>query len=468
MVSMTMQKTRRIIEDFAREITRTMTDGPAPAKHVIKFRNEVARGRERKVKFVPLELIRFRKENGRLAMEVYSHEKNVGRINEAKEPGQQVIRKFLSEQDMDKSKDLLSSIKHEGQREPAIITCDGFLINGNRRKMILDKLSEEFPGEDRYKTMKVVILPGEDDEGGPPTLLEIEQIENRYQLQSDGKAEYTGFARALSMRRKIDIGMSLEEQILDDSSYAHLKGKELKRAISKVEADYLRPLECIDRYLSSLDRPELYMTVSEGTGDPEGRWQAFVDYYGSIYKKIEDEKQRLKLGIAEDEVGRIEDVAFKLIRKRQFPDKKVHKVMRELGRWISNPESKKELLKLVNQVEELKPDEKLDENGKELEHRQQDQIWGEKNATAIIRQVKKAEQIYNYKHGQETPLTLLQAALDKLNHDDMDLSVIAILKDTEKAMRLAKDIQTRAHDLEHEIYQHQMKLKKYSEGLSAR
>ena len=40
---------------------------------------------------------------------------------------------------------------------------------------------------------KAVILPGKDDVGGPSTLLESEQIENRYQLQSDGKAEILCF-----------------------------------------------------------------------------------------------------------------------------------------------------------------------------------------------------------------------------------------------------------------------------------
>ena len=70
--------------------------------------------------------------------------------------------------------------------------------------MVMDKLSSssKYCGDERFKTMKAVILPGKDDVGGPPTLLEIEQIENRYQLQSDGKAEYYAFDRALSMRRK--------------------------------------------------------------------------------------------------------------------------------------------------------------------------------------------------------------------------------------------------------------------------
>ena len=58
---------------------------------------------------------------------------------------------------------------------------------------MLSELREEFPADDKFQTMKVVVLPGKTDEGGPPTLKEIEQIENRYQLQTEGKAEYYGF-----------------------------------------------------------------------------------------------------------------------------------------------------------------------------------------------------------------------------------------------------------------------------------
>jgi len=81
--------------------------------------------------------------------------------------------------------------------------------------------------------MKVVILPGKDStkEGGPPTLLEIEKIENRYQLQSDGKSEYYGFDRALSIKRKIQIGLSLEDQLRDDPRYAEATDAQLDKAV---------------------------------------------------------------------------------------------------------------------------------------------------------------------------------------------------------------------------------------------
>lgn len=462
MVRITTPPARRIITDFAHEIRRRRTKGPKPAKTVINFRNDRGNGIERDIYHVPVDLIRYRKDNGRITSEVLHYEKNRGLLKEDANEGQKAIRSFLQEKDKDKTEELTATMSHEGQREAAIITCDGFLINGNRRKMVLEELKEQYPGDPRFEQMKVVILPGEGEPGGPPTLLEIEQIENRYQLQSDGKAEYSSFDRALSIRRKVNIGMSVEEQLRDDSTYAGLSEKKFKDAVRQEEEKYLKPLEAIDRYLDHLGRNGLYMSVSEGIGDPEGRWQAFLDYYKCVYKKLADEKQRLKLRIAEQDVGKIEDVAFTLIRQRHFPgmDMKLHKIMRDLGKWISKPESKKALLKLVGDVHELGPKERLDENGKELEPRDEDVRWSKENQTAIIRQVKKAKGLFERQHEQETPINLLRAALAKLNHEDMDIESLSILKDADEARNLATQIQERAQNIEHEIYECKKELKR--------
>jgi len=128
-------------------------------------------------------------------------------------------------------KTLSDSLAHIGQNEPAVITCDGFLINGNRRKMVLERLAKK-PGVSEF--MKVVILPGPNDPGGPPTLIEIEQLENRYQLQSEGKSEYYGFDRALSIKRKTELGFSLRDQLRDDPKYANAPEKELEKAVKQV------------------------------------------------------------------------------------------------------------------------------------------------------------------------------------------------------------------------------------------
>lgn len=456
---LTTMKTREIIGDFAKEIAKRKKLGPKPAKCVINFRQEAQMGIERDIYYVPTELLRYRKDNGRISSDVLHYEKSHGLLDEKSEYAQKKIEDFLREKDKEKTEVLRKIILHDGQRDPAIITCDGFLINGNRRKMVMQSLHEEFPGDPRFTDMKVVILPGENDEGGPPTLLEIEQIENRYQLQSEGKAEYSAFDKAISIRRKIECGMKIEEQLGDDPRYAVLEPKKFKEEVKKYKKEYLTPLECIDRYLASLNREGLYSTVSTGLGDPEGRWQAFRDYYHFVYQKIADEKTRLKLGIHEHEIGKVEDVAFKIIRMRKIPDlPKLHMIIRELPKWLANEDSKNELFKLSNIDQELEPEERIDAKGHEYDERELDSFWAKKNATKIIRQVKEAKYCFDHQKERETPIELMKAALKKLNHENLRPSDVSTA-DYPEAMKIAKDIQERANELEHDFYSYQKQLK---------
>lgn len=55
---------RVIIEDFAKLIReKKITKGPKPEKDVINFRTEKKDGRERDVEYVPVSLLRYRKDN---------------------------------------------------------------------------------------------------------------------------------------------------------------------------------------------------------------------------------------------------------------------------------------------------------------------------------------------------------------------------------------------------------------------
>jgi len=190
--------------------------------------------------------------------------------------------------------------------------------------------------------MKVVILPGKDDPGGPPTLLEIEKIENRYQLQSDGKSEYYGFDRAISIKRKVELGLTLEEQLRDDPRYAGSNHKELEKAVKECKKQYLEPLECIDRYLKQFRREGQYRTISTGMSDPEGRWQAFIDYANTYSRYFNSPKRRIEYGIEEDEIGSIEEAAFDIIRLRAVPDMpKAHVIMRDLPKYCRTKEGKR-------------------------------------------------------------------------------------------------------------------------------
>lgn len=460
MPRITTEKLRGIIDDFAAEIKRRRRKTAKPEKTVINFRDERANNFERDIWVVPAELLRFRKDNGRISSDVLSYEKNFGPLSEINDDDQKRLGEFLLQKDIEKTTELKKSLSHDGQQEPAIITCDGFLINGNRRKLAFQELAREHPGEEKFQTMKVVILPGKDDEGGPPTLREIEQIENRYQLQRDGKAEYYNFDRALSIRRKINLGISLEEQLRDDPNYADFPPREFKREKKKFEDEYLGPLECVDKYLDHLGRSGLYDTVSVGRADREGRWQAFLDYHNHVQKKLKNEKDRISLGIEEDEVGKIEDAAFKIIRKREIPGlPKVHALMRNLPKWLMRPDAKKELLKISEIEPTLSEAERFDKSGKEYDPRTLDKIWSGKHATEIIRQVKRAADISEFDSFGETPLTLLETALKKLNHEQLDLQKIKH-DDATKAVKLIQNLRERIKELEGEFYRIQKNAKK--------
>lgn len=461
MARITTEVTRDIIEDFAEQIRMRRTPTAKPSKHVINFRDDRRLGTEREVWQVPVDLLRYRKDNGRIASDVLDYVRTIAPLDENDEEAQNAIRGFLENKNPERTDVLLKSIAHEGQQDPAIITCDGFLINGNRRKMVMDRLQKENPSKEEYKYMKVVILPGKDDVGGPPTLVEIEKIENRYQLQSEGKAEYYRFDRALSIKRKIELGFELEEQLMDDPAHADIKKAELNRVVARYRREFLDPLNCIDRYLRQFNREGLYRTVSTGVADREGRWQAFLDYSNTYNRHFADTRRRIEIGIQEDEIGELEAAAFDIIRLREVPDMpKVHVIMRDLHKYCQTQEGKKAIKKIAEVVEPVLPrEERVDSEGNELSPDEEDAKWAAKNKEAIIYNSKKAYQSFQDKKEKDTPIDLLRDAHKKLIHDNMDLSTIKN-DDLNIAREIVSDIIKRAEELDSEIYRYRKNWKK--------
>src|ERR1700741_3469802 len=91
------KQTRPIIEEFATEIAKAKIK--IPNDRPIKFRDDKITNKIRKAYKVPLDLLRFRKDNGRIASDVLTYEKDKGPINESTDFGQGVIRKFLLKKD---------------------------------------------------------------------------------------------------------------------------------------------------------------------------------------------------------------------------------------------------------------------------------------------------------------------------------------------------------------------------------
>ena len=448
---MTQERMREIIDDFAAEIQKRKIEASPAESTRIDFRNGIADNREETVYKVPLDLLRLRKENGRISSSVKTYEQMVGPLHPADSEAQLKLQEFLRNKDPEKTDELKTLLLADGQREPGIITADGFLINGNRRKVALGDLRDEFPADDRFQTMKVVILPGKDDEGGRPTLKEIEQIENRYQLQTEGKAEYHGFDAALSIRDKEERGYSLDQQMRDDSQYKLMNRAEFSKALKKRRKELLEPLQCVEEYLEAIGRPGEYSAISKGVGDPEGRWQAFIDLSGTFRRLAKTERGRQKMEIDVQEAGQILQAAYAVIRMRVIPPfKKVHEIMRALPKYTEH--GKEHLLDInKNTKHHLPKEEMTDKNGKLLPQNAIEEKWKNKYRTAITRDLIKAQDACV--SGQETnaPMTLLADALNKLNHKNM------IVKNIEKsdltyALRQINEIKKRSEILGDEIY----------------
>ena len=434
---------RDIIESFAHEISENKETGAKPETAVIPFRQDREHNKVRPVYFVPTELLRFRKENGRIASDVESYQRFRGPLDEEKESDQEKLRKFLEDKDPEKTEDLIRSLDHEGQLEPAVITADGFLINGNRRKMALEKLFEKSK-DPKFLHMRVVILPGqgEESEGGAPTNVEIELLENAYQFHHDGKSEYYKFDRALSIRRKERLGISLEMQLRRDSRYAKLDERKFNAEVKKYRNEYLGPLECIDEYLEHIGRPGDYSSISGGKSDPEGRWQAFLDYYKSVDSKLKDTRSRIAMDVEDFEVGAIQDAAFKILRQRtfgksnEFVPNKTNDIMRQLPNILKNTQAKNELLKL----------KKLPEgNGEE------DSEWVTENHKEVSHHVTEAFRLVRNKSEGEEPLARLERALQILQSEDIDPERVPIAS-LPSGLKLINSLKERTEELKDKFW----------------
>ena len=376
----------------------------------------------------------------------------VGPLDPADSGAQQILHKFLYEKDPEKTDELKTVIRAEGQREPGIVTADGFVINGNRRKVALTQLKGDFPADDKFQTMKVVILPGKNDEGGPPTLKEIEQIENRYQLQTEGKAEYYGFDAALSIKDKEEKGYTLEQQMRDDPRYKNLGDKEFAAAVKNRRKELLEPLECVEDYLESIGKPGQYTVVSTGLGDPEGRWQAFLDLSQYFFARAKTENGLRKMKIDKSEAGEIMQAAYTIIRIRDVPNfGKLHDIMRKLPKYAEH--GKKHLLEMSKNVKhELPVEEITDKHGVHLSLDVIEKKWKNKYWTEITRRLVRARDDSDQEGEKNAPVTLLSDALKKLNHSDMIIENIPP-KQLKQALKQAESVRDRGDKLKKEIYE---------------
>ena len=446
---------RKVNSEFKAIIEKHIIVASPPDTAVIDYQNELAERISRKVYLIETKFLRYRKENGRIKSDVKSYEKINGiELDECDTNTQKLLRDFLARNDPKKKDVLKKQLYKKGQQQPAIITCDGFLVNGNRRKMALDELYFENDQDSSFEKMRVVILPENVSE------IDIRKIENRYQLQDEGKSEYQGLNRALTIKDNIDIGYEVKAQLRDDPQHSDKDKKAFESEVKKCYAEFIYPLECAERYIQFFDKSDIYHSISESAGDRDGRWEAFKDYSKFYNGVLKDAKQREKAGILEDEIGKIEDFAFKLIRQKDLMGlSKLHMFLRppNLKKHLADPASKKLLFEIVDEVEaDIPQEEKFNKDGEKISESEIDKKWGKRFQEKIVGNLMEARKILDHHSRRYKPVEILNDVLKSLNQKSLHV------KDLEEdhfkeAISLAKKIIKRTKEIQLEINRVQAK-----------
>lgn len=251
--------------------------------------------------------------NGRFRSEKLEKEEQLKRkLDPEKKEDAHIIRKLLIEQNKAETDALKADIKKNGQLEPGIITHDGAVINANRRMAIMHVLYNE-TGEEKYKYLKVGILPAGVDEP------DLWRIEAGLQFGRDFKLEYGGVNELLKLREGEKQGLSPK-----DISVALIGRFTEKQVLDKLET-----LKLIDSYLTFIGKKGEYHLISEGKD-----LEKFISLQSSVINPLKRKNPKAKAELAE-----LTTIAFTLINKTEV----THWDIRELKDIALNNKAKKEL-----------------------------------------------------------------------------------------------------------------------------
>ena len=190
------------------------------------------------VYLIPTEILSYNFGNGRIAAEKGSLEHRRGKkFSPNSSSDQKAIAEILLTSvwyGKKATQYLMESLSNEGQKDAAIVTFDGVLINGNRRTACLNKLFET-SGKPEYKKVAIVRLrKGVTDK-------ELLDLENRLQLASDYRQEYGPINDRIRLRALKKGGFTMKEIVHS------VKGRWKENEIDvKIEE-----IDLIDNYLQS-------------------------------------------------------------------------------------------------------------------------------------------------------------------------------------------------------------------------
>ena len=462
---MTIITDKKLVINDKFEKAISIAKGKPIGEDTIEYKDWKKTGKRSPIYRIGIEYCRFRSENGRIKTETLTHATREKPLDDLSAEDQEKISGFLEKSDPTKNEELMKSLKSTGQTEPAIITADGFLINGNRRRWALGKLFETHKKDrESFKYINVIILPGHDESGNEssdaPSHIDIALLENRLQMRRDGWSEYSVMNKVLSFRSYTDGTVELNELLDDDPNFSELSEKDFKAAVKKWKTDNFGTLDLIDLYLESNGMKGDYKKI-------EHRWESFKELNQKIISNFGSKSFNTffqNFGYSSDDEGAITQACFNLIKLKdpKVANYKRHTdIIREIKGWM---EFKDDFLKLAD-IEDV------GDGYKDADEK--DRAWQHKRAGEISNLVKALTRLDKKQEQQDGPIDRLREALKKFDHKHLDEDQIKRLindNDIEEAMDLCQKIQTVSRDLHATLFaakkKHPKNLKKGTRSLA--
>jgi len=258
---------------------------------------------------LPLDLTYYNIKNGRFAAEYIDLIKKEGHELNPKNPDDsKKIQSLLFELDPKQSRILEKDLQQHGQKDPGIMTYDGFVINGNRRRSVLEELGSL--GHSEFKFIEVSRLPPN------VSSQDLWKVEAGIQLSRNVQLDYGPINELLKFKEGIDSGLMPRE--IANALYGGFKENDI--------LEKLEQLQLIIEYLNFIGEPGVFNRAKR-------IHEHFIDLQNVL-------KGLKKYGAELDEIISVKRIGFQLIH-----DGVPQREIRKIKDILSNDKSKKEFLK---------------------------------------------------------------------------------------------------------------------------
>ncbi|MED4292250.1 hypothetical protein [Priestia megaterium] len=440
-------KTQALSEDLRIKKLNAIKTNDSPIMTGVKL---FYKGQERKfdVYQIPLESLVYNPYNGRIGTKVKTFEVTSHKLNPEDEEDISIIEQFLWDSSSERNKKTLKSLVKIGQQEYGIVTKNGYIIDGNRRASLLNKINNNKGDYKNYdvrhcKYFNAIIL---DDNVGQKEIL---QLETMYQMGREEKLDYNATEKYLKCQQLKEVGYSLDD-------IADMMGESNSKNIQK----YLDILNLMDQYLDYYGYNNMYAMLDKREGQ-------FVDLnnYEKAYRNRSG-NAKTNWNPQDDDISEMLEISFDYIRA-QYEGKEFRNIAKNGKSTVPQSffaskklweEFRDKHFETVETIEEDTIEDFLsraDSNDEIIDSlTERDEEWTKKVIDSIKQNLKHSKNKLDNIQEADKPLTLLDRAKNALLEIDENQDSLY----SENVLSTIKEINSLAYDLSKTVKKHLNKM----------